>query len=44
VHQNNLKISKKILIWNKEKNKKISIYFNSAFEMQKETGSKCVWL
>jgi hypothetical protein len=31
------KNTKKILIWSKEKNKKISIFFKSAFEIQKQT-------
>jgi hypothetical protein len=35
-HQNNLKTQKKILIWSKEKNKKILIFFKNAFEMQKQ--------
>jgi len=36
-HQNDLK-TQKILIWSKEKNKKISNFFKNAFETQKQTG------
>jgi hypothetical protein len=28
----------KILIWSKENNKKVSIFFKNAFETQKQTG------
>jgi hypothetical protein len=31
------KNTKKILIWSKEKNKKLSIFFKNAFERQKQT-------
>jgi uncharacterized membrane-anchored protein YitT (DUF2179 family) len=36
-YQNDLK-TQKILIWSKEKNKKISNFFKNAFETQKQTG------
>jgi hypothetical protein len=31
------KKTKKILIWSKEKNKKLSIFFKNVFEKQKQT-------
>jgi len=35
-HQNDLKIQKKILIWSKEKNKKILNFEKNTFETQKQ--------
>jgi GTP-dependent phosphoenolpyruvate carboxykinase len=41
VHQNILKTQKKKkIIWSKENNKKILIFFQWAFKMQKQMGSK----
>jgi hypothetical protein len=36
-YQNDLKIPQKKLIWSKEKNKKLSIFFKSAFGTKKQT-------
>jgi hypothetical protein len=37
-HQNDLKTLKKLLVWSKEKNKKISNLFKNAFKTQKKQG------
>jgi len=37
-HENNLKTSKKKLIWSKEKNKKILNFFKNTLKTQKQTG------